>query len=53
MGVRPEHIRFTEDGYTAIVEGTEYFGADTITALPDWRAAGAGPYAGKRTVCDG
>lgn len=31
LGVRPEHIRFTENGYTAVVEGTEYFGADTIT----------------------
>ena len=32
MGVRPEHIRFTDNGYTAIVEGTEYFGADTISS---------------------
>ncbi len=31
MGVRPEHIRLTDNGYPAIVEGTEYFGSDTIT----------------------
>ncbi len=32
MGVRPEHIRFSESGHPALVESTEYFGADTITA---------------------
>ena len=32
MGVRPEHIRFSESGLPALVESTEYFGADTITA---------------------
>ena len=32
VGVRPEHIRFSESGYPALVESTEYFGADTITA---------------------
>ena len=31
MGVRPEHIRFSESGCPALVESTEYFGADTIT----------------------
>jgi sn-glycerol 3-phosphate transport system ATP-binding protein len=31
MGVRPEHIHFAESGYPAVIEGTEYFGADTIT----------------------
>ena len=30
--MRPEHIRFSESGYPALVESTEYFGADTITA---------------------
>ncbi len=32
VGVRPEHIRFSESGHPALVESTEYFGADTITA---------------------
>ena len=32
LGVRPEHIHFSDEGLTAVVENTEYFGADTITA---------------------
>ncbi len=32
VGIRPEHINFSEKGQAAIVENTEYFGADTITA---------------------
>jgi len=32
LGIRPEHIRFSDSGYPALVEGAEYFGADTITA---------------------
>ena len=32
VGVRPEHIRFSQSGHRALVESTEYFGADTITA---------------------
>lgn len=32
LGVRPEHIRFSDRGVAARVESTEYFGADTITA---------------------
>ena len=31
-GVRPEHITFAERGQAAIVDNTEYFGADTITS---------------------
>jgi sn-glycerol 3-phosphate transport system ATP-binding protein len=32
LGVRPEHIHLAEDGTAAIVEGSEYFGADTVVA---------------------
>jgi sn-glycerol 3-phosphate transport system ATP-binding protein len=32
LGIRPEHIHFSDSGYPALVESTEYFGADTITA---------------------
>ncbi len=32
LGVRPEHIRFSDHGVAARVESIEYFGADTITA---------------------
>ena len=32
LGIRPEHIRFSDSGYPARVESAEYFGADTITA---------------------
>ena len=31
LGVRPEHIEFAASGHPAVVENTEYFGADTIT----------------------
>ena len=32
LGVRPEHIQFSDRGVPARVESIEYFGADTITA---------------------
>ncbi len=32
LGVRPEHIGFADEGTAAVVEGSEYFGADTIVA---------------------
>jgi sn-glycerol 3-phosphate transport system ATP-binding protein len=32
MGVRPEHVRFAQDGHAASVESVEYLGADTIVA---------------------
>ncbi|GGH31755.1 ABC transporter ATP-binding protein [Alsobacter metallidurans] len=32
LGIRPEHITFADEGFAAVVEGSEYFGADTITA---------------------
>ena len=32
LGIRPEHICFSDKGLSAVVENTEYFGADTITA---------------------
>jgi sn-glycerol 3-phosphate transport system ATP-binding protein len=32
LGVRPEHIGFTDSGLAATVQSAEYFGADTITA---------------------
>ena len=31
LGVRPEHIRFSDSGVPARVESIEYFGVDTIT----------------------
>jgi sn-glycerol 3-phosphate transport system ATP-binding protein len=31
-GIRPEHIRLADHGQPAVVEGSEYFGADTIIA---------------------
>ncbi len=31
LGIRPEHIEFSDKGHAAVVENTEYFGADTIT----------------------
>ncbi|MVW72910.1 MULTISPECIES: ABC transporter ATP-binding protein [unclassified Bordetella] len=30
LGVRPEHIRVSDQGYPAVVESVEYFGADSI-----------------------
>jgi sn-glycerol 3-phosphate transport system ATP-binding protein len=31
LGVRPEHISFSEAGLRVVVESTEYFGADSVT----------------------
>lgn len=31
LGVRPEHIDFADAGLAVTVEGTEYFGADSVT----------------------
>jgi sn-glycerol 3-phosphate transport system ATP-binding protein len=32
LGIRPEHILFAENGQVATVEGSEYFGSDTIVS---------------------
>ncbi|MEZ5780128.1 MAG: ABC transporter ATP-binding protein [Rhizobiaceae bacterium] len=32
LGVRPEHIAFGDQGQPAVVEGSEYFGADTVVS---------------------
>lgn len=32
LGIRPEHLAFADAGQEAVVEGSEYFGADTIVS---------------------
>jgi sn-glycerol 3-phosphate transport system ATP-binding protein len=32
VGIRPEHITFSESGLPVVVEESEYFGADTVTS---------------------
>jgi sn-glycerol 3-phosphate transport system ATP-binding protein len=40
LGVRPEHIRLAAQGHAAVVQGVEYFGADSIITCAVGASAG-------------
>jgi sn-glycerol 3-phosphate transport system ATP-binding protein len=40
LGVRPEHIRLADGGHAAVVQGVEYFGADSIVTCAVGASAG-------------
>ncbi|OZI66275.1 ABC transporter ATP-binding protein [Bordetella genomosp. 11] len=40
LGVRPEHIRLSDQGRPAVVQGVEYFGADSIVTCAVGASAG-------------